>query len=353
MVKKSLLNRAQKKIAMIIFEIFMFFVALIFIMPVILSVLNSFKTNSEIQMSVGSLPRLVIRAPKKVDKAQFQQRILNRLIDDEDKETIKSYYQLRDGDFFINSSISGTEKKEIVEILKKTGTYSTIFESFTRNYIGSWEKTKFPSVFINTLIITLFSTLLIIIISSMAAYALVRTKWKLSWVLFLVFTFGMVVPFQAIMFPLVKTADSLGLLSTFIGIILIYGGVGCPMAIIMFHGFIKGVPLELEESAAIDGAGKFTVFFQIILPLLTPITATIVILDVLWIWNDFLLPLIILVDRDYRTIQIAQYITRGAFNKDFGLELASLVLAATPIIIFYLYMQKFIIKGITAGAVKG
>ncbi|OHD78303.1 MAG: hypothetical protein A2355_02875, partial [Spirochaetes bacterium RIFOXYB1_FULL_32_8] len=242
--------------------------------------------------------------------------------------------------------------KKLISILKNNNIFRTLFDNFIHNYSSSWKETKFPIVFLNTLIITVLSTAGIIIISSMAAYALVRTKTRLSWVFFLIFTFAMVVPFQAIMFPLVRTAKSLNLLGTFQGIILIYMGVGCPMAIFMYHGFIKGVPMELEESAALDGANQLTIFFRIVFPLLSPITATIAILNVLWLWNDFLLPLIITVKKIV-TIQLAQYYTRGAYSRDIGVELASLVLAAMPVVIFYLLMQKFIIKGITAGAVKG
>ncbi|MCH5150751.1 MAG: carbohydrate ABC transporter permease, partial [Spirochaetales bacterium] len=122
--------------------------------------------------------------------------------------------------------------------------------------------------------------------------------------------------------------------------------------IFMYHGFIKGIPIELEESAALDGAGRFETFFMIIFPLLTPITSTIAILDVLWIWNDFLLPLILL-KKENRTVQLAQYYSRGAFSRDFGMELSSLILAVFPIVIFYIFMQRYIIKGVIAGAVKG
>ena len=212
--------------------------------------------------------------------------------------------------------------------------------------------TKFPVVFLNTLLITIFSVGGIILISSMAAYALVRTETKLSWIIFLFFTFAMVVPFQVIMFPLVKVARATGVAGSIPGIILIYMAVGCPMAIFMYHGFIKGIPIELEESAALDGAGRFKTFFSIVLPLLTPITSTIAILDVLWIWNDFLLPLILLTKKVV-TVQLAQYYTRGAYSRDFGMELASLILAVSPVIIFYVFMQRYIIKGVIAGAVKG
>jgi len=217
------------------------------------------------------------------------------------------------------------------------------------NYANAWRETNFPVVLANTFLITLGSTIGIVLVSSMAAYVLVRFKWKISWVIFLLFTFSMVVPFQAIMVPLFANAKSLNLL-TILGIIPIYIGLGCPLAIFMYHGFIKGVPLEIEESAAIDGASMFRRFFQVVFPLLTPITATVAILNVLWIWNDFLLPLLIIPGQ---TLQLAQYKFIGQFRQDYALAMASLVLSASPIVLFYLIMQKHIIKGISAGAVKG
>lgn len=218
------------------------------------------------------------------------------------------------------------------------------------NYVQAWKETRFPIVFCNTLIITALSTAGIILVSSMAAYALVRNKSRVSWFLFLLFTFSMVVPFQAIMVPLFINAKSLNLLSV-LGIIPIYIGLGSPLAIFMFHGFIKGVPVEIEEAASIDGASPFRRFFQIVFPLLSPVTATVAILDVLWIWNDFLLPLLILPKQS--TLQLAQFSFFGLYRQQYSLAMASLVLSAAPVVVFYLAMQKYIIKGIGAGAVKG
>jgi raffinose/stachyose/melibiose transport system permease protein len=218
------------------------------------------------------------------------------------------------------------------------------------NFINAWNATRFPVVLLNTFIITVVSTAGIILISSMAAYILVRTKSRWSWVFFMFFTFSMIVPFQTIMIPLVQTAKDLNLKSVW-GIIPIYIGLGCPLAIFMYHGFIKGIPIELEESAAMDGASTFRIFFTIVYPLLLPVTATVSILNVLWLWNDFLLPLIILPKQT--TLQLAQYGFFSQFKREYGMAMASLVLSASPVVIFYLIMQKYIIKGITSGAVKG
>lgn len=218
------------------------------------------------------------------------------------------------------------------------------------NYVNAWKETHFPWVLANTFIITAASTVGIILISAMAAYAMVRSKTRISWLFFFLFTFSMVVPFQTIMVPLVMAAKELNLQNV-LGIIPIYMGLGCPLAIFMYHGFIKGIPVEIEESAAIDGASAFRTFFQIVFPLLKPITATVAILDVLWIWNDFLLPLIILPKQS--TLQLAQFSFFGMYRQQYSLAMASLVLSAAPVVIFYLVMQKHIIKGISSGAIKG
>lgn len=218
------------------------------------------------------------------------------------------------------------------------------------NYINAWHETNFPAVFLNTLLITVLSTTGIIVVSSMAAYILVRTRNRISWLLYLFFVFNMIVPFQTIMIPLNITATSLNLKNVY-GIIPIYIGLLCPLAVFMYHGFIKTVPAQIEESAAIDGASIFQIFFQIVFPILKPVHATVAIINVLWIWNDFLLPLIILPSRS--TIQLAQYIFFGMFRQEFSLAMASLILSASPVILFYLLMQKQIIKGVAAGAIKG
>ena len=219
-----------------------------------------------------------------------------------------------------------------------------------QNYINAWNQINFPKVLANTFIITFFSTVGIILVSSMAAYILARTKTKLSWIIYLLFTFSLVVPFQTFMIPLVQTAKEFNFQNIW-GIIPIYIGLGCPMAVFMYHGFIKTIPVEIEESAAIDGASRIRIFYYLVFPLLKPLTATIAILDVLWIWNDFLLPLIILPKQS--TLQLAQFGFFSLFKRQYSLAMASLVLSASPIVIFYLMMQKYIVKGVSAGAIKG
>ena len=157
------------------------------------------------------------------------------------------------------------------------------------------------------------------------------------------------IPFQIVMVPIVGLATDLNLASIW-GIIPMYWGLGAPLAVFMYHGFVKSVPRELEEAAAIDGAGRFYSFFRVVFPLLKPITATILILDSLWIWNDFLLPLVVV---RKGTLQLEQMQFYGMFLREYGPAAASLILSAAPIIVLYLLLQKYIIKGIASGAVKG
>lgn len=220
---------------------------------------------------------------------------------------------------------------------------------FFGNYVQAWKELEFPKVFLNTLFITVGGLAGIIFTSSMCAYMLARTNSKLSWMLYVFFAMALVIPFQIIMVPVGVLAADLHLMSV-PGIIPMYWGLGCPTAIFMFHGFVKSIPKELEESASIDGAGKFKTFFVIILPMMKTIIATIAVIDALWLWNDFLLPLIVIKDG---TIQLAQMRFNGQFLKEYGPMTASLTISSIPIIAFYLFLQKYIIRGIAAGAVKG
>ncbi len=207
----------------------------------------------------------------------------------------------------------------------------------------------FMSSLANTFVLCMGSVLGILLFSAMAAYILVRTRSKVANAFFFLFAFFMVIPFQIIMVPLVVLATDLQF-KDHVGLILMYWGLGAPSAVFMFHGFIKGIPLSLEESAAVDGAGPFRIFFQIVAPLMGPITTTIAILNILWVWNDFLLPYIIL---RKGTLVLFQFNFFGTFTQDFGALTASLVMTATPVIILYLALQRYIIKGVSAGAVKG
>lgn len=221
------------------------------------------------------------------------------------------------------------------------------------NFVTVWEQLNFPVVFMNTAIITVVSVAGILLISSMAAHRLVRSPGKVSSIIFFLIVSAMIIPFQTMMIPLVKVASNFNMIDSIPGLIMMYFGFGVPLAVFLYHGFIKGIPVELEEAAAIDGAGPFRTFFRIVFPLLTPITVTIGILHTLWIWNDFLLPYLMLGSPEKQTISLASYIYFGQYMTQWNYALAALTLAIIPVIILYLFLQRFIIEGIAAGAVKG
>lgn len=224
---------------------------------------------------------------------------------------------------------------------------------FLGNYERVFDIMKFPSAFLNSLLITVVSNLGLVVLSSMAAYRMVRTPTRLNNILFICFVTAMVVPFQSIMLPLIKVADVAGLINSHWGLAVCYFGFGVSLNIFLYHGFIKAIPKEVEESAVVDGTSAYGLFWRIVFPLLRPMTITIVLLNSLWIWNDFLLPSLILSNPELRTIPLATYSFFGQYTKQWDLALAGLVLGVLPIIIFFLALQKHIIEGITAGSVKG
>lgn len=220
------------------------------------------------------------------------------------------------------------------------------------NYINGLEKTGFLSAFGWSLFITVFSTAAIVLFTSMTGWFITRVKTKVTSCLYFLFVFSMIVPFQMVMFTMTKVANILNLDNP-AGLIVLYLGFGSGLSIFMFSGFVKSIPLEIEEAALIDGCNPIKTFFLIVLPLLKPICTTISILNVMWIWNDYLLPYLV-IGSNYKTIPIAvQYLRGGYGSVDMGAMMAMLVLAMLPIIIFYLCCQKHIIKGVIAGAVKG
>ncbi|OON93697.1 MAG: sugar ABC transporter permease [Candidatus Epulonipiscioides saccharophilum] len=224
----------------------------------------------------------------------------------------------------------------------------------TTNYVKGIEKTNFFRAFGISTFITVFSVGAIIIFTSMTSWYITRVKNKLTSFLYYMFVFSMIVPFQMVMFTMSKLADTL-YLNNPIGMVVLYLGFGSGLSVFMFSGFLKSIPLEIEEAALIDGCTPLVTFFQIVLPILKPTTITIAILNAMWIWNDYLLPyLVIGVSTDYKTIPVTVQFLMGSYGaKDYGALMALLVLSVTPIIIFYLLCQKYIIAGVVAGAVKG
>jgi raffinose/stachyose/melibiose transport system permease protein len=224
-----------------------------------------------------------------------------------------------------------------------------------------WSKPtiRYSSSVFSSVLITLCSLATITIFSAMAAWVLVRTKSRVSTVVFLLFLSGLIIPFQVVMFPLValfriiNESTGIPMLRTYHGMIMAYIGFGSPLAVFMFHGFIKSIPKELEEAATIDGCSKPQIFFLIIMPILKPIVVTIVILNAIWIWNDFLLPSLVLgVGQDIQTIPLAIRGFAGSFVKKWDLIMTAVLMAAAPVVVGFLFAQKHIIKGMVSGSIK-
>lgn len=221
------------------------------------------------------------------------------------------------------------------------------------NYTNGIEKTQFFNAFLGSLVITVLSVMLIILCTSMCAWYITRVQTWYTKLMYFLFVFSMVVPFQMVMFTLSKTADSLRLNNP-VGISVVYLGFGAGLAVFMFCGFIKSIPLEIEEAAAIDGCGPIRTFFTVVIPILKPTIISVTILQAMWIWNDYLLPYLVLDRKRYSTIPIAvQYLRGGYGSVDMGAMMAVLVLSIIPILVFYFFCQKYIVKGVLAGAVKG
>jgi raffinose/stachyose/melibiose transport system permease protein len=218
---------------------------------------------------------------------------------------------------------------------------------------------RYSSSFVSSVIITVVSLVLLNFFSSQAAWALVRTKTRLSNGIFVLFVAAMVIPFQIVMFPLltwfreIYQVTGIKLLRSYSGIILAYLGFGLSQSIFMFHGFIKSIPLELEEAALIDGCNRPQIFYKIIFPILKPIQATVLVLNGIWIWNDYLLPLLILgKGNQIMTIPLAVSNFAGAYVKQWDLILTAILMAMVPVVVFFLIAQKSIIKGMVAGSIK-
>lgn len=222
------------------------------------------------------------------------------------------------------------------------------------NYTEGIRKTGFFSAFGWSAFITVASVAVIILFTSMTAWYITRVKSKLTSALYYGFVFSMVVPFQMIMFTMSKLADMLHMNNP-VGMVVLYLGFGSGLSVFMFSGFVKSIPYEIEEAAMIDGCNPVQTFFCIVMPILKPTAITVAILNAMWIWNDYLLPyLVIGVATPYKTIPVAVQYLMGSYGaKDYGSLMALLVLAIIPIIVFYLSCQKYIIEGVVAGAVKG
>lgn len=221
------------------------------------------------------------------------------------------------------------------------------------NYINGIQSSGIVGAFFRTLFITVASVLAIVIFTSMTAWYITRVKSKFNKIVYYLFLFSMIVPFQMVMFTMTSVCINLGL-NNVIGIIPVYLGFGAGLSVFMFSGFVKSLPKEIEEAAMIDGCSPIKTFFMVVFPILKPTAITVAILNAMWIWNDFLLPYLLLGSAD-KTLSVAIQLTmQGAYGSiDWGGFMAMLVLAIIPIIAFYLACQKYIIKGVIDGAVKG
>jgi raffinose/stachyose/melibiose transport system permease protein len=230
-----------------------------------------------------------------------------------------------------------------------------------KNAFAIWtnETIAYQSSFLSSVLITVLSLAILNLLPAQAAWALVRTKTKTSAFLFFMFVAAMVIPFQIVMFPLlswfrtITVVTGIPLLRTFQGIVLAYLGFGVSLTLFMYHGFIKSIPLELEEAATIDGCSRAGIFYRIIFPILGPIHATVLVLNGIWIWNDYLLPLLVLGKGNaIQTIPVAVSAFAGTYVKQWDLLMTAVLLAMVPVVIFFLFAQKFIIKGMVAGSIK-
>lgn len=255
----------------------------------------------------------------------------------------------------INSAKSSLEI--IVNPISLPDKWSQMFTNIQT--IWTSKSIRYESSVYTSVIITVISLVTISVFSAMAAWVLVRNKTRKSTVIFMLFISGLIIPFQVVMFPLVSLfrmineTTGLQMLRTYHGMIFAYIGFGAPLAVFMFHGFIKSIPLELEEAAVIDGCSKPQIFFLIVMPILKPIFVTICILNAIWIWNDFLLPSLILgVGQEIQTIPLAISAFAGSFVKKWDLIMTAVLMAAAPIIVGFILGQKHIIKGMVSGSIK-
>ncbi len=246
--------------------------------------------------------------------------------------------------FLVMNSLKGK-----MEILKNP---LSLPEGFALdNYIEALDRMNYFDALLNSMIITLIGVVVLSFFGSMLSFYLSRFKTKTNSIIYLVMTATMLIPFQALMIPFVSIYGGLGMLDSRWSLIYFYLGFGISLSTFIYHGFVNSLSVSLDEAASIEGASKFVIFWKIIFPQLKPITATLVVLNVLWLWNDYLLPSLVLVN-DYRTLPLTTYSFFGQYTAEYGLAMAGLVLSILPVIIFYIFMQRHIVSGITDGAIK-
>lgn len=251
---------------------------------------------------------------------------------------------------FVNSFKNRSELYESMLALPKKFSFEY--------YAKAIDKMNFLHAVGNSLLVTVVSIVFIVVLASMTAWMLVRTNNTLSAVIFNIFVATMLIPFQTLMMPLmqemgwIRDTLHIPMMDNMGGLIYMYIGFGASMAVFLYHGFVKSIPVSLEEAATIDGCTKLGVFWKIVFPMLKPTTMTVIILDVIWIWNDYLLPSLVLSSKSNRTIPLSTFSFFGQFTIQWNMAMAGLMLTIIPVVIFYLCAQKYIIKGVAAGAVK-
>ena len=221
------------------------------------------------------------------------------------------------------------------------------------NFKNVWKQADFIKYFLNTVISTSVGLGIVVAVSSLASYKLSRTKTGLSRLLFFYFTVSMLLPFEVIMLPLVQLLKKWHILNNLAALGLIEASTKIAFSIFLYHGFIKSIPVQLDEAARIDGCSEVGLFIKIIFPLMKPITSTVIVLNILTFWNSFLLPLLVLTKKEVKTLPLFAYSFIGQYSSNYDLQLPAVILTGLPLVIFYLIMQKNIVKGLTMGSVKG
>lgn len=248
----------------------------------------------------------------------------------------------------------------LVILMNSLKPFADIFKSFIAppkslyldNFVAAFENTKFGQLLLNNIILTATAVIGIILATSLAGYKVSRSKSKLSVFFYFLFTVPFLIPFYTYMIPLLKLLQDIHLTNSLIGLAMVYISTSS-FSFFMIHGFVKGIPVELDEAAHIDGCSEFGTFFRIILPLLKPVVSSVAVLNSIWIWNDFLLPFLTLTSNKKHTLTINVYQMFGRYGSDWDVITATLVLASLPIVIVYIFLQRYIIDGVVAGAVKG
>lgn len=241
--------------------------------------------------------------------------------------------------------------KSYGEILKSAASLPQIWN--LSNYANAFKRVHFLRVLFNSFFITSISITLLVLIGSMSAWWLVRNKTKFHTILFFAFVAAMIIPFQSIMITLMRVAHNLHLINSRIGLVMIYLGYSSPLTVFLYHGYSKAIPRDIEEAARLDGCNTFQVFFLVVMPLLRSMTITVIILQTLLIWNDFLLPLLVLNERSLQTIPLAVFSFFGQYTNRWDYALAILILGMIPIVTFFLVLQKYVVQSISTGSLKG